>query len=885
LSDSLERLTAALATSYLIEREVGAGGMATVYLAEDLKHHRKVAVKVLRPDLAATLGADRFLREVTIAANLQHPHILPLYDSGESGGFLYYVMPFVEGTSLREKLRREGELPIHDAVRILRDVADALAYAHQHGVVHRDIKPENVMLSGRHALVTDFGVAKAISEATGRQKLTTAGVALGTPSYMAPEQAAADPGTDHRADIYAFGAMAYELVAGQPPFVGPTPQAVLAAHLTTEPVAVASYRESMPHALADLVMKCLQKKPADRFQTAEELIPQLEAVLTPSGGITPTGMLPVPRTSASRWRRITMGVAGIMVLAAVAWLGVGTWGSGGGPTPLNLGSATQVTTEDGLEIHPSISPNGNLIAFAAGTSQRMRIFIRPVAGGRTIPLSDDSTAVEIQPRWSPDGTQLLFLSRGGLYVSPALGGSARLLASGGSAPIVSAAWSPTGDEVAMVRGDSLLVQHLSGGVPRFLVERREIHSCDWAPQGDLIACAVENGGAVWPGSTFGNLAPSWIGVVSVHGGALHDLTGTGASHMSPVWSGDGRVLYFVSNRHGPRDVYGVAVHDDGTAAGEPVRMTTGLNAQSIGLAGDGSQLVYSLYASRGNIWSVPIPSGRTVGLEEGRAITSGNQVIESIRVSPDRRWLIYDSNIGGDVDIYRVPVDGGTPERLTTDPSDDFAGDLSPDGQTLAFHSWRTDSRDIFVRSLGTGIEQQLTETDGQESYPVWSPDGQQIIAFDQSAPATALLIARDGAGGWGDPVAVVTGAFAPSWSPDGQQIAYYKRDGSIAVFRPLAPESERIVYRPRSDSDDPRASRVEWGRSASELFFKSFDELGRARIYSLPSAGGQPTLLIAFDDPSRPSNRRDFTHDGRNLFVPIDDRQSNIWVAELSPP
>ncbi len=213
-----DRLTTALSGRYDIERELGAGGMATVYLAQDRRHERRVALKVLRPELAATLGPERFLREIRIAANLTHPHILPVHDSGEAGGFLYYVMPYIEGESLREKLEREGELPVDEAVRILREIADALAHAHGRGVVHRDIKPDNVLISGRHAMVMDFGVAKAVSEATGREKLTTAGVALGTPSYMAPEQASADPTTDHRADIYALGAMAYELLAGRPPF-------------------------------------------------------------------------------------------------------------------------------------------------------------------------------------------------------------------------------------------------------------------------------------------------------------------------------------------------------------------------------------------------------------------------------------------------------------------------------------------------------------------------------------------------------------------------------------------------------------------------------------------------------------------------------------------
>ncbi|NIM47645.1 MAG: protein kinase [Gemmatimonadales bacterium] len=185
MEDLVARLNSALADRYAIERELGSGGMATVYLAEDLKHHRKVALKVLRPELAAALGPERFLQEIEIAAQLQHPHILPLYDSGEADGFLFFVMPYVEGLSLRDKLAKEGELPIADAVRILRDVVDALTEAHAHGVVHRDIKPENILLRGRHALVTDFGVAKAVSEATGREKLTTAGVALGTPAYMA----------------------------------------------------------------------------------------------------------------------------------------------------------------------------------------------------------------------------------------------------------------------------------------------------------------------------------------------------------------------------------------------------------------------------------------------------------------------------------------------------------------------------------------------------------------------------------------------------------------------------------------------------------------------------------------------------------------------------
>jgi tetratricopeptide (TPR) repeat protein/tRNA A-37 threonylcarbamoyl transferase component Bud32 len=331
VTDQLERVKVALADRCEIKGVIGHGGMATVYLAEDLKHRRQVAVKVLRPDLAAALGAERFLREIEIAAQLEHPHILTLIDSGEADDFLYFIMPYVKGESLRAKLAKERELPISEAARILSDVVDALAHAHAHGVVHRDIKPDNVLLSGHHAVVTDFGVAKAVSEAQARTQITTAGLALGTPAYMSPEQAAGDPSIDHRADIYSVGAVAYELLTGRPPFSGDTSQQVLAAHVTETPDPVTKYRSTVPEGLAELVMRCLAKKPADRWQSAEELLPQLAAYTTPSGGTTPTGTRPaepviaidlatlLKRAGSGRLLRVTVMylVASVAVLAGV----------------------------------------------------------------------------------------------------------------------------------------------------------------------------------------------------------------------------------------------------------------------------------------------------------------------------------------------------------------------------------------------------------------------------------------------------------------------------------------------------------------------------------------------------------------------------------------
>jgi tetratricopeptide (TPR) repeat protein len=312
------RLDAALTGRYRIERELGAGGMATVYVAEDLRHHRQVAVKVLRSELAASLGAERFLREIEIVARLQHPHILPLHDSGSVGDVLFYVMPLVEGQSLRDRLDRGGALSMEEATRIIREVADALAYSHRQGVVHRDIKPENILLSSGHALVMDFGIAKAVSESAVSISLTGSGVSIGTVTYMSPEQATADPATDHRADIYALGVMAYEILAGQPPFTG-NPQQVLAGHLTRRPEALSAIRTTVSPALEAIVMRCLEKNAADRPQGADEVMRALDATATTAQMAAPAPALPT--RSRLTWRRAIAGAAGVAVLAAVgvAW--------------------------------------------------------------------------------------------------------------------------------------------------------------------------------------------------------------------------------------------------------------------------------------------------------------------------------------------------------------------------------------------------------------------------------------------------------------------------------------------------------------------------------------------------------------------------------------
>ncbi len=331
----LEDVTAAIADRYTIERQVGMGGMATVFQAQDTRHNRPVAIKVLQPALAAALGAERFLREIEIAANLTHPHILPLFDSGEARGFLYYVMPLLTGESLRERIDRQKQLALEDALRIGAEVADALGYAHSHGLVHRDIKPENIMFEGRHAVVTDFGIARAVS-AVGEQRLTQTGLVVGTPMYMSPEQAAGEKDLDGRSDIYALGCVLHEMLAGQPPFTGPTVESIIQQHLAADVPAITAIRLNVPEQVAAVIRRAMQKTPADRYAKGAELAKDLELA---AAQVRVSGSLPASdrggtgtSTAAppARPRRViaAAGLGSIALVAAIGFLLV----SGNGAT-------------------------------------------------------------------------------------------------------------------------------------------------------------------------------------------------------------------------------------------------------------------------------------------------------------------------------------------------------------------------------------------------------------------------------------------------------------------------------------------------------------------------------------------------------------------------
>jgi serine/threonine-protein kinase len=411
MMDVTHRLSAALADRYTIERELGAGGMATVYLAHDLRHDRHVALKVLRPELAAVIGADRFLKEIKVTANLQHPHILGLIDSGEVDGLLYYVMPSVEGESLRDRLTRDQQLPVADAVRIASEVATALDYAHRHQVIHRDIKPENILLHDGRALVVDFGIALAVSTAGGT-RMTETGMSLGTPHYMSPEQAMGEREITARSDVYALGCVLYEMLVGEPPFTGPTAQAIIARVMTEQPRSLTLQRRTIPPHVEAAVHTALQKLPADRFATAHEFAEALQGKTAPLGAA--TGRPPIAPGWRARLRDpVVLGPSLVALGSLAAAIGLARRTEPPALPPIRFVVAATDSTKpsDRFPWPAAISPDGGTVVYSVAqnaTNSMLYALRTDQLDAHPIP----GTTGAYQPYFSPDGAWLAFEMEG-----------------------------------------------------------------------------------------------------------------------------------------------------------------------------------------------------------------------------------------------------------------------------------------------------------------------------------------------------------------------------------------------------------------------------------------------------------------------------------------
>jgi Tol biopolymer transport system component len=876
MPDLPPRIVDALASSYRVTRELGRGAMATVYLAEDLKHRREVAVKVLLPEVASALGPDRFLREIEIAAGLSHPHILPLHDSGEVDGFLFYVMPYVEGESLRERLDREKQLPVDEAVRLGREVADALSYAHSRGVVHRDIKPENILMQSGHAAVADFGIARAVT-AAGGDRLTRTGVTVGTPTYMSPEQAAGEE-LDGRSDLYALGCVVYEMLAGTPPFTGASVQSLASQHLTVEPRPVTSFRPAVPAGVAAALQRALAKSPADRFNP----VGQFAEALTPAAGVAGKDV------GSGSTRAVWWGAAAI---AAIAVTLVVLWQPDTSPLPA-VGNTIQVTRDPGLEVDPAVSPDGEMVAFAAGPATGMRIWVRAVTGGRSIALTD-SGGNHRWPRWSPDGSEIAYQDRDGIYVVPRLGGPSRLVArlpetevkssEGAFTPVAGLAWSPDGTRLAFAGNlglEGLFVAEVGGGgTPTRLTAPREPHSPSWSPDGTRIAVASGNGIFVFGGAYFGNAGQSSIWIVPLDGGDPIRVTEEDNLDGSPAWAPDGRHLFWVSDRGGTRDIYRIPVDRRGLPEGPPMRLTTGLGVHTMDLSPDGRHLAYSNLRTLSNVWAMPIPDGGPASIASARPVTAGNQMTEDVDVSPDSQWLVFDSDRGGNADIYKLRVGTDEPIRLTTHPSGDYAPFWSPDGMRIGFHSLRAGNRDLFVINAdGTGLR-QVTRSPAHELDGDWSPDGRSLVAeiIDVGGMEVEgfIILPLDGGEAAARRIPAL-GDFAV-WSPVADTILYHSADG-MRVIGTDGGDSRLLVS---NEADGTEAFYGAWAPDGRTVYYMARGP-EEWEIRAVPAAGGPSRVLVRFDDPERQQARYGFATDGRTFYFTVGSHESDVWVMDL---
>ena len=684
------RLTAALADRYRIERELGAGGMATVYLAHDERHGRRVAVKVLQPELAAMIGADRFLTEIRTTAALQHPHILGLIDSGSVDGLPYYVMPFVDGESLRDRLDRERQLPVEEALKIAREVADALGHAHAQGIVHRDIKPDNILLQGGHALVADFGIALALSTAGG-SRLTQTGLSLGTPAYMSPEQASGERTLDARSDLYSLGAVLHEMLAGEPPFTGPSVQAIVARVLAASPTPLRELRPTVPPAIEAMVLKSLQKLPADRFSSAFEFT---AALAVRSSGMQARPALPAEPAGA---RDVAARFAPWVVAAAATAFALASLGGGAAPTATERWHLVLPDTApiDGRVLNapaaPTVSHDGTLLAYSAARDTTRSIYLARLGSTDIRPIP--GTSGGYLPFFSPDDRWLGFIANRQLKrVELATG---RVIVVHDGIDAWGAAWTDAGD-IAVINQTGILRWSGGNGAPQRL--RVEIEGAAQSLISSFLSAI--------PGS---NLVLTtdvdWrILVVSLDDGTVQYLTRGSPSATVPldgseligVWPRFVRPGYLAWWR--PGAILLAARFDPKTLAisGAPVEMQRGVRVFHAGVSPSGT-FAFVPELARGNAFvadrspagelrrlALPVrryqaiaasPDGRRVAM---RIMTeSGASVVETGPVSGDRmspieriaagdggtpvwdatgRYLFADSTGGL---VYRLDVVGG----------------------------------------------------------------------------------------------------------------------------------------------------------------------------------------------------------------------------------
>jgi serine/threonine protein kinase/Tol biopolymer transport system component len=815
MPELLSRLQGALADRYRIEREIGAGGMATVYLAQDLRHDRKVALKLMRPELSAVIGAERFLAEIKLTANLQHPHILPLFDSGEADGCLFYVMPFVEGESLRDRLSREKQLPVADAVRIAGEVASALDYAHRHQVVHRDIKPENILLHDGRALVADFGIALAASKASGA-RMTETGMSLGTPHYMSPEQAMGEREITARSDVYALGAMLYEMLTGDPPFTGSTAQAVVARVLTESPRAMLPQRHTIPPHVEAAVLTALEKLPADRFPTAAEFADAIAGrnyvPTVPSVAPAPTR----PMTVAARRRDpVTLALVGIAAAAVAAAL----WGwLRPAPEPtvnrfslfLPPEQALQAVTQSGNRV--AISRDGKRLVYVGPAERGGKLWLREHDQLNSTPIGGTDGAGS--PFFSPDGRHVAFLVQGTTLRTVSLDGGPVLTLSD-SVNSTGGEWGPDG--YIYVEGEAgIFRMPASGGALELIydmVKRNEV-GAEWPV---LLPGAK---GLVFRTRRAGQAAADYqIVAMKLPAGEPKVLMRGVYARYSP----SGHLL--VATAEGK--LVGVPFDPETLeATGSPIGLLEGIGVEGAGFSinlalSENGTLVYTtggatgarrpVWVSREGVETPVDPAWQPQG------------IVANFALSPDGKALAVDVNVNGTSTVWVKHLPVGPYSRLTFGDSGNMRPSWSADGRSILYLGQLTEAggRPMIRKADGTGSVRELLPSGMAWGQALQTRDGRWLVLRRSTFES-----------GKGDVFGVRMGdttlvplVTSPALetdaavSPDGRWLAYASEEsGSPEVYVRPFPDAESARWQVSAGGGaDPV-----WSRNGRELFYLS---------------------------------------------------------------
>jgi eukaryotic-like serine/threonine-protein kinase len=872
VSDHLVRLRAALAGRYAIGRELGRGGMATVYLAHDLRHDRHVALKVFRPEVAAMVGARRFLAEIRTTANLQHPSIVPLFDSGTAtdgegagGDVLFYVMPYVEGESLRDRLDREGQLPVADGVRIASAVADALAYAHGRGVVHRDIKPENILLHEGRTLVADFGIALAAEQA-GSGRLTETGLAVGTPLYMSPEQAAGKRQVDRRTDIFALGCVLYEMLAGEPPHTGPTAQAIMASLLVGDAEPLRSRRPSVPAHVEATVHTALQRLPADRFQDAAQFA---AALADPGFRLQEAIGAPQPGRRGVWWSLV---VAGVAVLVGVAgWFG--SPGPSDAPAPVTRLTlqlpGDQIRAIAGAQSYPlDISPDGRRLVYRAWHGGGTRLFVRPLDEFGAQPLPGTEGA--LQPFFSPDGEWVGFFAAGRLQKVAASGGAPIAIASATGRPF-GAHWGPDDTILFSTLEGGLFRVSAAGGEP---VRMDSVRVADRSrPAADSAVALVNYGRPRWPRF----LPDGKHALVTTDAGTYVLALGTGAARYlfegrQARYLATGHLMYAEGDervRLVPFDLKRLEVTGEPRPALENVFRGPGSGAVNFAVSETGT-LVYVAGGFERSLVHVDRGGRETPiaveprGYRFPRVSPDGSHIAVTVDPRPSDIWI---------VDLRRE-----TAARFTTEGHNIGTG-WSPNGSQLSFS--HNDGQHV-VRWPEGGPLRRVGERPAPlgQYGPSWTPDGRIFVFENRPETGRDLVVLRLEDGTAEDFLATRADEWAPSVSPDGRWVAYVSNiSGTDEVYvlrsdRASAPQLVSV-----GGGVDPV-----WSRDGSELFYRRGNVILAVTITTAPTfTAGRPTELFEGPYDFTQELNWDARPDGRFVMVKADPATTQQFQVVLN--